>query len=164
MRGLQGIGWLLVGAVLGLVVPATGLHRRVPDLLGAVLALPWAGILVGVLLFGSCAGLYFRSHWAATARAHGESVRRAAEAAERLQRLGEDIDRSAFLIGDNLREVDSTTGAHRDLYLDGARAHAEKLSRAAERCRGLASRLGPGVPAEGASRAADVDTDATLPS
>lgn len=148
MRGLQGSGWLLIGAVLGILVPVTGMHRVVVDALQGLLALPWSGILVGVLVFGTCAGLYFRAHWAAAATAHRDHARHAADAAERVGRIGDEIERAAFLISDNLREVAGASGSRRDLYLEGARAHADRLRSVASRCRGVASRF---VPTEDAS-------------
>lgn len=153
MRTLQGTGWLLVGAVLALVVPATGAHEVLVGLLRRMVPLPWAGILLGALLFGAFAGLYFRAHWATAARAARESAQRNADVAERLAAIGDEIERAGFLIGDNLREVDAAGGSRRDMFLAGARAHAERLPTMARRCRGLASRLLP------ASRMGGADDD-----
>lgn len=144
MRGLQGTGWLLVGIFIGVLVPSTGAHRWLVTVLAGLLPLPWAAILVGALLFGTCAGLYFRAHWIAAARAHRESVYDAADAGHRFERLSDEIERAAFLIGDNLREVSSCGEPRRQMYLEGALAHVHRLRSLAQRCRGLASRLRSG--------------------
>lgn len=151
MRALQGSGWLLVGLLLGLLVPVTGAHLRLVEWLGRRLPLPWGGLLVGTLLFAACAGLYFRSHWAASARSHRRLVERAADTGRRLASVGDEIERAAFLIGDNLAEVATAEDSRRQLFLEGVRAHAERLRVLAQRCRGLASRLDPRAaePADG---------------
>lgn len=125
---MQGKGWLLAGIAGALIVALVPAYAWPP---GA----RWP--LVALALAVGCA-LYFRSHWAATDRSLRDTSRQSADVSERLERLADDLDRSAFVIRDNLEEV---RAARSSLFLDGARAHASKLADLSARCRGLASRL-----------------------
>lgn len=140
---MQGTGWLVVGAVGAVAVAASGMAS------GPGGMAPRAGWALAALAIG--AALYFRSHWAALAREHRTAVEERSDRERRLARLADDIDRSAFVIADNLEEVAAEGRAR--LFLDGARAHARGLGNLAARCRGLASR----PAADAASTEPDAD-------
>ncbi len=135
--------WLLVGAIAGLIVGAVG-SAWTPAAASSPpralrLGLSW---LLGLLVFWGCAALYFRSNWAVAVDAlrHGETLRR--KAAERLEASVLDGQRWTVTLRDNLEEVhaDSLPSRQR-LYLDGARAHADKLVEVFERCAAVSDRL-----------------------
>lgn len=121
--------WLIVGAVAALFVPLTGLDRWLLTALHAVVPLPWSRIALGVLIFWAAAALYFRSHWGAAMRRLREQVDNSARAAERLDAIIADADRSAFVIRDNLVEAlqDKQPAGQARMYLEGALSHAAKL-------------------------------------
>lgn len=145
MSWIEGKGWLIVGAVLAVGVPLFGLHRSVTAGLGAWLPLPWADMILGTLLFMACAGIYFRSHWEATARMLREREERLAAIAAAIDGIGADLERSGAVMTENLVEVGrDPNGVASGLYLEGARAHAERLPRLAARLRGLLRPSGPG--------------------
>lgn len=109
------------------------------------------GLLALPLLLGLA--LYFRSHWAATARSLRSHRLAGRDAGQRIERLADDLERSAWVIADNLDEVGAAGRA--ELFLDGARAHARKLPDLAQRARGIADRIRGG----GATPEEDPDED-----
>ena len=142
MAWIQGKGWLLLGLVAAIAVPAAGLHTWLPAALTRRMPLPWAEILIGVLIFFAFAGLYFRDHWSATAGARRREHERVAGVASDLRELASDVDRSGAVMVENLAEVARDPGAPTSrLYLEGARAHASRLRVLAERARGLVANL-----------------------
>lgn len=141
-RSLRGTGWLLLGAALAILVPATGLHRGAVAALEEIAPLPWVGLLTGLLVFWACAGFYFRSHWIATlgelVRAHG----RLQKASERVHEAAQSAGRHAYLVRDNLEEVrPSVVDSQAQLYLDGAVAHADKIVASSQQLAATASTL-----------------------
>ena len=143
MHRLHGTGWLLVGVLLGVGIPVSGLDARLLGFLEGLVPLPWSRVLLGLLLFWAAAALYFRSHWAATL---AELSRRGTEqqtAARRLSGIVGDAERWAFVLRDNLLEAANLElpDRTRQLYLDGAAAHADKMITVVDRCRGVLSEL-----------------------
>lgn len=135
--------WLAVGLVTAVAVPALGLHRRVVAILSAVLPLPWTQIGLALLVFGSFAALHFRAHWVGSLMRQRRLRQRQEAAARRIAEAERDGRRWTRVIQENLElvaEAEQRPGMD-DLYLDGARAHAEKLEQAFERIRGTRRRL-----------------------
>lgn len=135
--------WLVVGALAGTVVPATGLGQATAGWLDAWAPLPWRSLGAGLLLFAVGAALHFRSGWVeavATARQRRE---RQEAAARLLDEALFDAHRSVGILADNLEVV--TGGEQRpadaELYLSGAAAHADKLVTVLERIDGVRRRL-----------------------
>jgi hypothetical protein len=142
MERIQGKGWLIAGVALAVAVPALGLHRTVPAGLAGLVPLPWSGLFVGFLVFFACAGMYFRSHWAATSRLLRRHGRGSMDAGRTLAELAADLDRSGSVLAENLAEVAREPGAPTsELYLDGARAHADRLGQIAARLRAVGDAL-----------------------
>ena len=143
MSTLQGYGWLMVGATLAVVVPILAVDQFMVEVLTGLAPLPWARLGLGALVFWAVAALYFRSHWSATLgllQAQRYQYRRAAE---RLKDIAADTERTAYLLADNLEEIDLGDGGEtrQSLYLEGARAHAAKVAQVAQRCRLLSDEL-----------------------
>lgn len=153
MQSLRGTGWLLVGLLLALVVPALGLAARLGELLDSWAPLPWGAIGLGLLLFWAGAGLYFRSHWVATLRALRTVEAEAADAARRLDSVIADGERWSYVLRDNLLELrrGDLPADQARLYLEGAVSHADKVRELVERCRGARARLSglPGTAPDG---------------
>jgi len=141
---LAGSGWLLVGGV-GAVVAWSGLADGLIGVLDGFLPEVWRRATVGILVFAFACALYFRSHWAATLAVLAHRGPLGPSTARRLEELAGDLERSAHVIVDNLVEVDpGVTDDGPRMYLDGAKAHANRLPQFATRLRHLAARLGDG--------------------
>jgi len=142
VASIQGKGWLIVGFVAAIAVPAVGLHTWLPAALTHRLELPWAGLLTGVLIFLAFAGLYFRAHWIATAAVRRNELEQLDHAVDDLRELAADVDRTGSVMVESLDEIardpDSPTSR---LYFDGVRAHAARLRTLAERARARAAAL-----------------------
>lgn len=138
MSWLEGKGWLLVGAVAAIAIPASGAHRTVVPALQRAVPMPWAEVLLSLLIFMACAGIYFRSHWAAAARLLRDRERSLLEIREAVDQVAADLERSGTVMAENLGEVArDPVAATSELYLEGALAHAQRLSRLAGRLRRL---------------------------
>jgi hypothetical protein len=149
MSRLQGYGWLLVGAALAVLVPTLTIDRRIVGFLEGVLPLPWARLGLGILIFWTAAALYFRSHWSATLGLLETQQCQLGKAVDRLQDIAADAERSAFLLADNLEELDVGDNADsiQALYLGGAQVHAAKLAQIGQRCRAVGGELARRPPA-----------------
>ncbi|HJO02886.1 MAG TPA: hypothetical protein QGG47_02805 [Acidobacteriota bacterium] len=143
MRKLQGYGWLVVGAALAAVVPILAIDQAAIAVLESIVPLPWARLGLGVLIFWTAAALYFRSHWSATLGLLEDQHRQLGRTAARLEDIAGDAERSAYLLADNLEEIDvgDAGGTPQALYLEGARAHAAKLAQIGKRCRAASNEL-----------------------
>ena len=138
MASWRRYGWLLVGIMAA--CSALVFHR-----LGLVNELFHGALgsgLAGLLLFWVFAGFHFRAHWV---RARSR-MRKAAHARRQLQRelyiAVEDGRRSTSLLRDNLEEVSAARlPSNERLYLEGARAHANKLLEILGRCEGVGARF-----------------------
>ncbi|NKB90001.1 MAG: hypothetical protein GKS06_17455 [Acidobacteria bacterium] len=136
---LQGTGWLLVGLVLA-ALSVAGVFAPLGRLLDGFLPVGWARIFAATGWLALGAALYFRSHWVATLTALDRDGPPGFSAARRLDDIASEIERSAHVIGDNLVELESGS-AQRELYLDGAQAHAKKLQQTSARVRGVSREL-----------------------
>lgn len=139
---LAGSGWLWV-AVISAVLVWSGIASPVLAILSGSPPSGRERALLGLLIAGCFLALYFRSHWAFALGELEETGARHRRAARRIREAAADLERSAYVVADNLAEVGPDT-PHGDLYLDGARAHARKLPEVASRLRGTASDLNPG--------------------
>ncbi len=149
MKRIQGYGWLIVGVVAGAMAalfPAT-VVQATSAAAGSLAG--WQRAALGLLVFGCFAALYFRAHWIATLAAIRERDQMLAATRTRLLEAAEGAERSAFVLGDNLREIQGDgPQAMRRLYLEGARAHAGKLDETLALIRILANRLGESQKAD----------------
>lgn len=136
---LRGSGWLWVAALAAVLV-WSGLGGYVADRLDPVLPAPWRRVLLGLVVALAALALYFRSHWASTLGLLQRKGPADVQLARRLHETARDIDRSAHVIADNLAEIDGE-GSRAGLYLEGARAHANKLTEMAARIRGVADEV-----------------------
>jgi len=135
--------WLGVGLVAAVAIPALGLHRRAIAVLSGIAPLPWGRIGLALLVFGAFAALHFRSHWVASLMRQQRLQQRQDAAARRIAEAERDGKRWVRVIQENLElvvEAEQRPGMD-DLYLAGARAHADKLEQAFERIRGTRRRL-----------------------
>lgn len=98
-------------------------------------------LLAGFAAAAAGLALHFRAHAVRMAgERDGERLRRD-EAQRRVADVAEDLARSAAIIGDNLAEISLDSGSERSrLYLEGARAHCQRLGEMALRLRRVASR------------------------
>ena len=135
-----GMGWLLAGAVATAIV-WLGLGASAGGAVDAFLPAGWRRFGLGILVFGTFCAIYFRSHWAATLGLLQTRGPGSDRAARRLRAAAADLERSLHVIGDNLAEVGDVPDATAQLYLDGARAHTNKMADVATRVRGVAEEL-----------------------
>lgn len=133
----------MVGVVAAVTVPSLGLHEHLVAGLTALVPLPWGAIGIGVLVFGLFAALHFRSHWIGSLMRQQRLRQRQQAAARRIAEAERDGKRWIRVIQENLElvaEAEQRPGMD-DMYLDGARAHADKLEQAFERIGGTRRRL-----------------------
>jgi len=143
MKRLHGYGWLIAGAAVALAVPASGGDRWLLNLL-APFPLPWQRLFLGLLLFGCALALYFRAYAAQLATKLRAERQIALAAAPSLREAAGDLERSAWVVKDNLLEMTNAQlpAEQSALYLQGALAHAERLPKVATRIRALGCKLG----------------------
>ena len=138
---MAGTGWLLVGLAAAISV-WSGLADPLVAALDGLLPGVWQRASLGALVFAACCALYFRSHWAATLAALADRGPGGAVAARRVEEAAADLERSAHVISDNLIEVEShVEDRAAALYLEGAKAHADKLAQVAVRLRNTATAM-----------------------
>jgi len=122
MNRIQGNGWLLVGvlgALLSYVVPRIAAWQHA---LGLPDSLAWPGLVLAV-----CTSVHFRAHWVATLHVLRQRERRQQALRRRLREALDEATRSAWLVSDNLREIDTAAlETSKRLYFEGAEAHAHK--------------------------------------
>jgi hypothetical protein len=137
MTHLRDYVWLLVGTAAAIVVPFAGGGAWLERLLGSVVPLPWARIGLALLIFGTAAALHFRFQLVRGLE-QGASQRERQRAASRLINAAvADGRRWLLVIQENLELVgDEDLPQRSRLYLEGARAHADKLEQAFERIEG----------------------------
>lgn len=136
--------WLAIGLVTGILVPSLGVEGRLVAALGTVAPAPWSRIGLGLLIFGLFAALHFRSHWVDSLTRQQRMRQRQESAARRIAEAERDGRRWIRVIQENLElvaEAEQRPGMD-DMYLEGARAHADKLEQAFERISGTRRRLG----------------------
>lgn len=135
--------WLVLGLVAAVTVPALGLHERLVAALSTVAPLPWGSIGLGILIFGLFAALHFRSHWVGSLMRQQRLQQRQQAAARRIAEAEGDGKRWLRVIQENLELVaEAEQRADMDeMYLAGARSHADRLEQAFERIRATRRRL-----------------------
>jgi len=136
--------WLWIGLVAAVTMPAFGFGSRLAAVLDGWIPLPWGRLGIGLLIFAAVAALHFRSHWVVCLSALVAEKRRARAAARLLEDVRMDGSNGVRIITENL---DLVTGGNqrpqeKELYLQGAQAHAAKLEQVFERLEGIRVRLG----------------------
>jgi hypothetical protein len=140
---LRNNGWLLIGAVAALSVAWLRLGSGVGATLRALVPLPWGAIGLGLLVFAAFAGLHFRLQLVRALEQQRDQLERNAAASRLIRAASADGRRWLRVVQENLELVDADEQAdeHKSLYLDGARAHADKLEQAFERIEGNQRKL-----------------------
>lgn len=135
--------WLLIGAAAALLVATTGLASAAADALRAVVPLPWGAIGSAVLVFVAFAALHFRLRLVRSLERRRDQLERNAAASRLIHAAASDGRRWLRVVQENLELVGDGTGAGAQsaLYLDGARANADKIEQAFERIEGNQQRL-----------------------
>lgn len=141
-----GFEWLLIGGVAALVVPLSGIDAIVAGWADAVLPFAAAKLFGGLLVFFLATAFHFRYHWVRSLEELGAARQRMGAAARRIDEARLDGLRWLRVIQENLELVVDTDQrpADAELYLGGARAHAEKLEQAFVRIDGIVRRLDGG--------------------
>ena len=143
MKYLRDYGWLLIGAVGAIFVvtlqPGDGLR----DALAGVVPLPWGWVGVAILVFIAFAGLHFRLQLVRSLERERDQLERNAAASRLIRAASADGRRWLRVVQENLQMIDEDRQAERQrqLYLDGARANADKLEQAFDRIEGNQQRL-----------------------
>ncbi|MGD8817239.1 MAG: hypothetical protein PVJ51_08625, partial [Acidobacteriota bacterium] len=111
--------------------------------LGTALPLPWGAIGAGVLVFGVFAALHFRLQLVRSLQRQRDQLERNAAASRLIRAASSDGRRWLRVVQENLELVGdgNGAGAQSPLYLDGARANADKIEQAFERIEGNQERL-----------------------
>jgi len=143
MNALRDSGWLLAGAVAALLIGGLGLGRAATGALATIAPLPWGAIGVGLLVFAAFAGMHFRLQLVRTLERHRDQLERSAAASRLIRSASSDGRRWLRVVQENLELVSDAGQAERErrLYLEGARANADKLEQAFERIDGNRQRL-----------------------
>lgn len=111
--------------------------------MAAIAPLPWASIGLGLLVFAAFAGLHFRLQLVRALEMHRDQLERSAAASRLIRSASQDGRRWLRVVQENLELVSDDGQAERErrLYLEGARANADKLEQAFERIEGNQQRL-----------------------
>lgn len=143
MNALRHHVWLLAGALAALLVAGLGLGRTAGRALAAVAPLPWGALGIGVLVFAAFAGLHFRLQLVRALERQRDQLERNAAASRLIRSATADGRRWLRVVQENLEMVSDDRQAERErrLYLEGARANADKLEQAFERIDGNQRRL-----------------------
>jgi hypothetical protein len=137
--------WLWIGLIGAVLVPVLGIGDRLAGVLEGLVPLPWGRIGLGILLFAAAAALHFRSHWVRSLVDVETERQRSHAAARLLEGVALDGAAGVNVIKENIDLVASGTQRQQEslLYLQGARAHADKLDQVFERLDGVRRRLEP---------------------
>lgn len=143
MDKLRDYIWLIAGTVIAVGVGGLGLGAAATRSLAALVPLPWGSIGIGVLLFAAFTALHFRLQLVREIERRRDHIERNAAASRLIHSATSDGRRWLRVVQENLEMVDDDTQAERErqLYLSGARAHADKLEQAFERIEGNQRRL-----------------------
>ena len=129
--------WLLIGAVAAITLPFSGLGHAVAESLRGVIPLPWGQIGLAVVIFGTASALHFRLQLMRSLDAHDSDLERRRAASRLILAAAADGKRWLLVIQENLEIVaDDDLKSQDRLYLEGAKAHADKLEQAFERIEG----------------------------
>jgi len=140
---LRNYGWLLAGAVAAVLISGFGAGTAAAGALQALVPLPWGALGTGVLVFAAFAALHFRLQLVRGLERERDRTERSAAASRLIHAASADGRRWLRVVQENLELVDggSQTPREAQLYLEGARANADKLEQAFERIEGNQSRL-----------------------
>jgi len=140
---LRDYGWLLTGAVAAALTVAVQPEGAAVAALSRIAPLPWSRLGVALLVFASFAGLHFRLQLVRSLERERDQLERNAAASRLIRSASSDGRRWLRVVQENLQMVDEDAHAERErkLYLDGARANADKLEQAFDRIEGNQQRL-----------------------
>ena len=143
MTPLRNYGWLLAGAVAAVLISGFGAGTAAAGALQALVPLPWGALGTGVLVFAAFAALHFRLQLVRGLERERDRMERSAAASRLIHAASADGRRWLRVVQENLELVDggSQTPREQQLYLEGARANADKLEQAFERIEGNQRRL-----------------------
>jgi len=140
---LRNYGWLLAAAVEAVLISGFGAGTAAADALQALVPLPWGALGTGVLVFAAFAALHFRLQLVRGLERELDRMERSAAASRLIHAASADGRRWLRVVQENLELIDdgSQTPREAQLYLEGARANADKVEQAFERIEGNQSRL-----------------------
>ncbi len=143
MSAIRDYGWLLAGAVGGLLIASLGLGEAAATWLGAIIPLPWGTIGTTLLVFAAFAGLHFRLQLVRSLEQQRDELERGAAASRLIHSAVSDGRRWLRVVQENLEMVSdqSQREQEKELYLSGAQANADKLEQAFDRIDGNQRRL-----------------------
>ncbi len=146
MSALRDYGWLVAGAVGGLLIAALGFGEAASTRLGDVIPLPWGTIGTTLLVFAAFAGLHFRLQLVRSLEQQRDDLERGAAASRLIHSAVSDGRRWLRVVQENLEMVSdrSQREQEKELYLGGARANADKLEQAFDRIEGNQRQLDAG--------------------
>ena len=143
MTQLRHYGWLALGVAAAVAVSTSNVSRGAIAPLSAIAPFPWENIGLAALVLAAFAGLHFRQQLLATLATRDLDAERSGAASRLIQAAVSDGLRWLRVIQENLELV--ADGKIREqeaqLYLGGARAHADKLEQAFQRIEGTRRRL-----------------------
>ena len=150
MNAIRDYGWLLAGTVGAVMIATLGLGEVLSTRLGGFIPLPWGTIGSAFLVFAAFAGLHFRLQLVRSLEQQRDDLERSAAAGRLIHSAVSDGRRWLRVVQENLEMVTDGTQGEREerLYLEGARANADKLEEAFERIEGNQRRLETSDPAE----------------
>jgi hypothetical protein len=133
----------LIGAIAALLVAVSGIGPTAAGALAAVVPLPWGAIGLGILVFAAFAALHFRFRLVRSLESRRDQLERNAAASRLIHAASADGRRWLRVVQENLELVGdgSGAGAQSSLYLEGARANADRIEQAFERIEGNQKRL-----------------------
>ena len=138
LSALRDYGWLLAGAIGGLLIAWFGLGEAAATRLNAVIPVPWGAIGSALLVFAAFAGLHFRGQLIRSLARESAELERGAAASRLIRAAASDGRRWLRVVQENLDLVSDGSQGEREkeLYLGGARANADKLEQAFDRIEG----------------------------
>ena len=145
MTQLRHYGWLALGVVSAVAVSTSNLWRDLIARLSGIAPLPWEKIGLAALVFAAFAGMHFRRQLLDTLTTRNLEAERSGAASRLIQGAVSDGLRWLRVIQENLELVEGGKIREQEaqLYLGGARAHADKLEQAFQRIEGTRRRLDP---------------------
>ena len=142
MSPIRDYGWLLTGVVAA-SLSWLGIGSAARRGLQSIVPLPWGAIGTGLLVFAAFAALHFRLQLLRALQAQRDQLEHSAAASRLIRSASADGRRWLRVVQENLELVAGGSQAERErrLYLDGARANADKLEQAFDRIDGNQLRL-----------------------
>lgn len=142
MSPIRDYGWLLAG-VAAASLSWLGIGSAARRGLQSIVPLPWGAIGTGMLVFAAFTALHFRLQLLRALQAQRDHLEHSAAASRLIRSASADGRRWLRVVQENLELVAGGSQAAREsqLYLDGARANADKLEQAFDRIEGNQRRL-----------------------